>query len=73
VHYEINISHCFCFYFIEFSYGKIQGRVRSGYPIDIEQAPYIAFVEYKTATPKIYVMCGGSILNQRYVMTAGHC
>jgi secreted trypsin-like serine protease len=67
------IHGAFCLFLISSCHGAINSRIKSGYPIDIEQAPYIVHVQYLTSTPGIYEMCGGSILNSRYIMTAGHC
>lgn len=47
------------------------GRMLDGYPVDIESAPYMARIIHRHAKGKSY--CSGTILNQRFILTAGHC
>lgn len=44
------------------------GRILNGYPIDIEQAPYMAYLSISDVGS-----CGGSIVSDRFILTAGHC
>jgi secreted trypsin-like serine protease len=43
-------------------------RILNGYPIDVEQAPYIAHVVIEGLGS-----CTGSIVSENYILTAGHC
>jgi hypothetical protein len=47
------------------------GRIMNGYPVDIESAPYMARITYRHSNGWNY--CSGSILNDRFILTAGHC
>lgn len=49
-----------------------QGRVNMGYPIDIDMAPYMAQVMIKY-NDSYGLACDGTILNDQYILTAGHC
>lgn len=60
-----------CFYFIKSAFAG--GRILNGYPIEIEQAPYIVHMRFQKDRPHHYGFCGGSIINSRYILTAGHC
>lgn len=47
-------------------------RILNGYKIDIEQAPYIVHIRFREGEHH-YGFCGGSIVNERFIMSAGHC
>lgn len=52
-------------------------RIYGGYQVDITKAPYMAFValiieKYADGTAKSYD-CGGTILRENLILTAGHC
>lgn len=51
-------------------------RILNGYPLEIEQAPYIVHIQFITKVENgrtHYGLCGGSIINEKYILTAGHC
>ncbi|XP_037042050.1 trypsin beta-like [Bradysia coprophila] len=51
-------------------------RVYRGYPKDISDAPWMVYVRYMTYTSygvRIDYLCGGTIVNKMYILTAGHC
>lgn len=48
----------------------------SGTAIKIQDAPYMVHVDYllfKNKTAGLVYACGGTILNNQYILTAGHC
>lgn len=48
----------------------------SGTAIKIQDAPYMVHIEYqsfKNQSFGIAYLCGGTILNRQYILTAGHC
>lgn len=47
------------------------GRIYRGYPIEIEQAPYMARVNFLIGN--FGGSCGGSIVHEQFILTAGHC
>lgn len=48
------------------------GRILNGYPIDIEHAPYMAFITISVGNG-LETFCSGSIVNEQFILTAGHC
>lgn len=58
-------------------YVNSDGRIYGGYRVDITQAPYmvsiaIALETLPSGATKVY-SCGGSIIRQNLILTAGHC
>lgn len=49
-----------------------QERINKGSPIDIRNAPYMARVRIKQSAT-VGGACDGTILNELYILTAGHC
>lgn len=49
-----------------------QSRILDGHRVKIEQAPYTVHVTFKTGENHAG-FCGGSIINENYILTAGHC
>lgn len=46
-------------------------KILGGYPIEIDKAPFMAKIEVKFNVGISY--CGGSIINESYILTAAHC
>ncbi|KAF2895591.1 hypothetical protein ILUMI_10586, partial [Ignelater luminosus] len=47
-------------------------KILGGEITDIREFPWMALLEYKTSRGNKF-MCGGSLINNRYVLTAAHC
>jgi secreted trypsin-like serine protease len=50
---------------------KIGGRIIGGNAARAGQFPFAAAISVQTANSKFF--CGGSLLTQKHVLTAGHC
>ncbi|KAG5671084.1 hypothetical protein PVAND_001298 [Polypedilum vanderplanki] len=48
-------------------------RIVGGEATDIDEFPWIAQIQYRKPGDKIGSHCGGSLINDRYVLTAAHC
>ena len=50
------------------------GRVMGGHNAEVGEFPFIVSLQVKDAEhSKKRHLCGGSILNERWILTAGHC
>lgn len=47
-------------------------RVYGGSPVEITDVPWMAYVQYNIGFGFIEY-CGGSIINEMYILTAAHC
>lgn len=49
----------------------IDGKIVGGYNTTIQDAPYQVYLLLQMGNT--YYQCGGSIISERYVLTAAHC
>lgn len=50
----------------------VDSRIIGGSEVDsISTVPYQVALKYKK--PKTHIMCGATILNEYFIVTAGHC
>lgn len=61
-----------CITFLLFQNVNGVGRILNGYPIDIEHAPYMAYINIDIGNG-LETYCGGSIVHEHYILLAGHC
>lgn len=47
---------------------RLDGRIVGGYKIDIQDVPYQISLQSSSRH-----LCGGSIINEKWILTAGHC
>ncbi|XP_005185513.2 serine protease easter [Musca domestica] len=52
---------------------NLSKRILGGNVTEIDEFPWMALIQYKTAPDRFGFYCGGSLINSRYVLTAGHC
>ncbi|CAH1389349.1 unnamed protein product [Nezara viridula] len=56
------------------TYVNQQPRIVGGQPAELGAWPWIALLGYRTKnSPGPYWQCGGSLISERYVITAAHC
>lgn len=51
----------------------ISNRIYGGNVTKIDEYPWMALIEYRKTNNKFGHHCGGSLINDRYVLTAAHC
>uniref|UniRef100_A0A2M4BS19 CLIP domain-containing serine protease n=1 Tax=Anopheles marajoara TaxID=58244 RepID=A0A2M4BS19_9DIPT len=52
---------------------QLSDRVYGGQPTKIDEFPWTALIEYEKPNGRFGFHCGGSLINQRYIVTAAHC
>uniref|UniRef100_A0A182JK36 CLIP domain-containing serine protease n=1 Tax=Anopheles atroparvus TaxID=41427 RepID=A0A182JK36_ANOAO len=52
---------------------QLTDRIVGGEETERQEFPWTALIEYKKADDSFGFHCGGSIINERYVVTAAHC
>lgn len=48
-------------------------RLYGGSPINITNIPWMVALEFRDDGNSTTIECGGSLINNRYVVTAAHC
>ncbi|XP_041971598.1 phenoloxidase-activating enzyme-like [Aricia agestis] len=48
-------------------------RIYGGNATAVDQYPWLVIIEYMGRDNKIKLLCGGSLISSKYVLTAGHC
>lgn len=48
-------------------------KIVNGTDADISEAPFLVSLQYILSPTEIFHTCGGSILNQEWILTAAHC
>nr|CAD7198183.1 unnamed protein product [Timema douglasi] len=48
-------------------------RIRNGIVAKQGQFPWMTLLGYRLSDGKLYFLCGGTLINRRYVLTAAHC
>ncbi|XP_067619735.1 serine protease 7 [Eurosta solidaginis] len=51
----------------------ISNKIYNGMDTDLNEFPWLVLLEYKRPSDTFSTNCGGSLINNRYVVTAAHC
>uniref|UniRef100_A0AAG5CTH0 CLIP domain-containing serine protease n=1 Tax=Anopheles atroparvus TaxID=41427 RepID=A0AAG5CTH0_ANOAO len=52
---------------------QLTDRIHGGQPTEIDEFPWAVLIEYEKPNGRFGFHCGGSLINERYVLTAAHC
>ncbi|XP_050079401.1 CLIP domain-containing serine protease B4-like [Anopheles maculipalpis] len=52
---------------------QVADRVIGGQPTEIDEFPWTALIEFEKPDGSFGFHCGGSLINERYIVTAAHC
>ncbi|KAL5284332.1 CLIPB9.2 family protein [Megaselia abdita] len=52
---------------------SIENKIYGGEDSDLNEFPWMVLLEYKKKNGGLGLNCAGSLINQRYVLTAAHC
>ncbi|KAJ3647414.1 hypothetical protein Zmor_019293 [Zophobas morio] len=50
-----------------------QSRIYGGEKTELDEFPWLALLQYQQGNGKKAFLCGGTLINNRYILTAAHC
>uniref|UniRef100_U5ESH9 CLIP domain-containing serine protease n=1 Tax=Corethrella appendiculata TaxID=1370023 RepID=U5ESH9_9DIPT len=52
---------------------SLGNRIYGGTNTEIDEFPWLALLQYRKSDGSLTFSCGGTVINQRYILTAAHC